>query len=112
MGRLDGEVAIVTGSTSGLGAEIARRFAAEGAAVLVTGRNEPRGDRVVHQITEAGGRAVFVGADLAEPTAAAVVVDAARVAFGPATILVNNAVAHVVDDGDGAVGDVSQSVWL
>ena len=39
MGRMDGEVALVTGSTSGIGAEIARLFAAEGASVVVTGRN-------------------------------------------------------------------------
>ena len=110
MARLTGEVAIVTGSTSGLGAEIARRFAAEGAAVLVTGRDHDRGTAVAEQITNNDGRAIFVSADLSEPSAGAILVDAAGVAFGPVTVLVNNAIAHV--KGDGAVVDVTHSSWL
>ena len=110
MARLDGEVAIVTGSTSGLGAEIARRFGAEQAAVIVTGRDEDRGTAVTRQITEAGGQALFVAADLADPTAGAILVDACGVAFGPVTVVVNNAIAHA--RGDGPVADVSSAVWL
>ncbi len=110
MGRLAGEVAIVTGSTSGLGKEIARRFAAEGASVLVTGRNAGRGDRVVADIHDDGGHAAFVAADLADPDAAATVVDTCGVALGPPTILVNNAVSHV--EGDGSVGQVTDASWL
>jgi NAD(P)-dependent dehydrogenase (short-subunit alcohol dehydrogenase family) len=111
-GRLDGEVAIVTGSTSGLGAAIARRFAAEGAAVLVTGRDRRRGTSVVDSIARDGGRVAFVAADLAEPhVAAAEIVAETVAALGPPTILVNNAVAHLVDDGDGPVDRVSASVW-
>jgi NAD(P)-dependent dehydrogenase (short-subunit alcohol dehydrogenase family) len=110
MGRLDGEVAIVTGSTSGLGAEIARCFAREGAAVLVTGRDQGRGDAVVASITDAGGRAIFVAADLTDPESAATVVDTCGVTAGPPTILVNNAVGHI--DGDGVVGQVSDATWL
>jgi meso-butanediol dehydrogenase/(S,S)-butanediol dehydrogenase/diacetyl reductase len=110
MGRLAGEVAIVTGSTSGLGAEIARRFAHEGAAVLVTGRDHDRGTAVAQQITENDGRALFVAADLVDATAGAILVDAAGVTFGPVTVLVNNAIAHV--KGDGAVVDVTHSGWL
>jgi meso-butanediol dehydrogenase/(S,S)-butanediol dehydrogenase/diacetyl reductase len=110
MARLTGEIAIVTGSTSGLGAEIARRFAAEGAAVLVTGRDHDRGTSVTNELTESGARALFVAADLAEPTAAAILVDACGVAFGPVTVLVNNAIAHV--GGDGPVADVSAPAWL
>ena len=66
--RLAGELALVTGSTSGIGAAIARRFAAEGAAVVVTGRDAGRADAVVASITAAGGRADAVLADLGEET--------------------------------------------
>jgi NAD(P)-dependent dehydrogenase (short-subunit alcohol dehydrogenase family) len=110
MGRLDGEVAIVTGSTSGLGKELVRRFAAEGAAVLVTGRDQARGDDMVAEIKDSGGHATFVAADLAEPDAAPMLVDACGVALGAPTVLVNNAVAHI--DGDGVVGQVSDTTWL
>ncbi len=65
-GRLDGEVAIVTGGTSGLGAAISKRFGAEGAKVVVTGRSAKRGDAVVAAIREAGGDAQFVRCDLAD----------------------------------------------
>src|SRR5256885_6688590 len=98
MGRLDGEVALVTGSTSGLGAEIARRFAREGAAVCVTGRDEQRGEGVVQGITDSGGRARVVAADLADPQSAATLVDACGATLGSPTGLVNNAVAHVPRD--------------
>jgi 3-oxoacyl-[acyl-carrier protein] reductase len=110
MGRLDGEVAIVTGSTSGLGAEIARRFAAEGAGVLVTGRDHARGNAVVAAIIDSGGRATFVAADLAEPDTVATLADTCGVTLGPPTVLVNNAVGHI--EGDGVVSQVSAAAWL
>jgi len=105
-GRLDGEVAVVTGSTSGIGAEIARLFAAEGASVVVTGRNAQRGAEVVEQ---ANGRATFVAADLSSPDAAETVVGAAVSQFGSLTVLVNNAIES--DVRDGPVGEVSDETW-
>jgi NAD(P)-dependent dehydrogenase (short-subunit alcohol dehydrogenase family) len=105
-GRLDGEVAIVTGSTHGIGAEIARAFAAEGAAVVVTGRNAERGGAVVES---AAGRAAFVAADLASPGTPETLVNAAVELFGSLTILVNNAMEG--DARDGAVTDVSDETW-
>lgn len=89
--RLDGKVAIVTGSTKGIGAEIARRFAAEGARVLVSGRSAELGEQVVEKIQGEGGQAVFVRADLANEPEVVALVDAAVEAFGELHILVNNA---------------------
>jgi NAD(P)-dependent dehydrogenase (short-subunit alcohol dehydrogenase family) len=109
-GRLDGEVAVVTGSTSGLGKEIARRFALEGAAVLVTGRNEARGRSVVDDIVDAGGRAAFLAADLTDEEDRRALIDGVAAAFGRLTVLVNNAVlAGVVKDGP--VADVGPEAW-
>ncbi|MCU1450290.1 MAG: short-chain dehydrogenase [Acidimicrobiales bacterium] len=109
MGRLDGEVAIVTGSTSGIGAETARLFASEGASVLVTGRDPERGDAVTTSIVGAGGSAAFEAADLAEPTATERLVSAALEHFGALTVLVNNAVE--AGGRDGAVTDVDDDTW-
>jgi NAD(P)-dependent dehydrogenase (short-subunit alcohol dehydrogenase family) len=69
--RLDGKVVIVTGSTQGLGAAIARRCAELGASVVVTGRDAARGRAVAEEL---GGR--FVAADLADPRAGVIVVGA------------------------------------
>ncbi|CAA9244681.1 MAG: 3-oxoacyl-[acyl-carrier protein] reductase [uncultured Arthrobacter sp.] len=65
LGRLEGKRAVVTGSTSGIGEAIARALAAEGAHVLVSGRDTARGDTVVRLIRDAGGRSDFLAVDLA-----------------------------------------------
>ncbi len=63
--RFQGKVALVTGGASGMGAEASIRLAREGAAVGVVGLpDDPRGAEVVEQIAEAGGRAVYIGADV------------------------------------------------
>src|SRR5260370_28928904 len=70
-GRLQGKTALVTGSTSGIGRAIAAAFAAEGAQVVVSGRDTPRGQQGVAKIRAAGGHAEFVAADLGGGTGAA-----------------------------------------
>ncbi|MFI9489894.1 SDR family NAD(P)-dependent oxidoreductase [Promicromonospora sp. NPDC052451] len=91
MGRLDGRVAVVTGGASGIGRAIALRFAAEGAAVLVTDVQDDAGAKVVAEIAEKGGRAVFAHHDVADQEAWAAVVDRAVTGLGGLDILVNNA---------------------
>jgi NAD(P)-dependent dehydrogenase (short-subunit alcohol dehydrogenase family) len=91
--RLQNKTAIVTGSTSNIGRAIALRFAAEGAHVVVSGRDRGRGDAVVDEIRAAGGLADFVSAELDGSLAAsAALATAAEEALGGRIdILVNNA---------------------
>jgi NAD(P)-dependent dehydrogenase (short-subunit alcohol dehydrogenase family) len=91
--RLAGQTALVTGSTSNIGKAIAVRFGAEGAHVIVSGRDEKRGAGVVAEIRQAGGVADFVAADLdGSPAASRSLADsAAAEAGGRLDILVNNA---------------------
>ncbi len=91
MGRLDGKVAIITGSTSGMGRDTAYLFAKEGAKVVITGRNEARAKEVVDKIKADGGEATYVLADAADKSFAQTVFDAAMAAYGTIDILMNNA---------------------
>ena len=108
--RLAGESALVTGSTSGIGRAIALEFAAEGARVVVHGRDEARGQEVVDAARAAGGDATFVAADLADTGACADLVDAAATALGGLTVLVNNAVGAVIGH-DARVGEMDLDHW-
>src|SRR5690242_1500090 len=87
--RLSQKVALVTGSTRGIGRAIATRFAAEGAAVVVTGRTETTGHAVQEEIRSAGGDATYVRADLAREADVARAVDVAVQRYGGLTTLVN-----------------------
>jgi 3-oxoacyl-[acyl-carrier protein] reductase len=85
--QLAGKRALVTGSSSGIGSEIARKLAAEGIGVVVHGRNAERTQAVVRQIEDAGGRAAIARGDLMTEDGKAAVIDATRRAFGGFDIL-------------------------
>jgi NAD(P)-dependent dehydrogenase (short-subunit alcohol dehydrogenase family) len=107
--RLAGEKALVTGSTSGIGRAIAVEFAREGAAVVVTGRDQERGDAVVAEITGNRGQATFIAADLGDEQATTALVNAAAEQLRGLTVLVNNAAGG--DASDGAIGDLTSDAW-
>lgn len=88
---LMGQVAIVTGGGRGIGRAIARKFAAAGAAVLVTARTEMEIAQVASDIREKGGQAAIVVADVSRESDCEKIVGAAHQAFGAIHILVNNA---------------------
>jgi NAD(P)-dependent dehydrogenase (short-subunit alcohol dehydrogenase family) len=104
--RLHGRTALVTGSTDGIGAGIARTLAAEGAHVIVTGRDEIRGAKVAAEITGSGGAATFVRADLSAGAGIRDLAATAQViAGGPPHILVNNAAMLIAPGPTGEVGE-------
>jgi len=90
-GKLNGKVAVVTGASKGIGAEIARQLAAEGAAVVVNYASSRMGaDKVVADITGKGGKAVSVKGDVTQAAEAQGIIDAAIKNYGRLDILVNN----------------------
>jgi len=91
-GKLKGKVAVVTGASKGIGAEIARHLASEGAAVVVNYATSKDGaDKVVADITRRDGKAVAVQADVAKEGDVRRLFAEAKKAFGKVDILVNNA---------------------
>jgi 3-oxoacyl-[acyl-carrier protein] reductase len=92
MSSLQGKVALVTGASKGIGAAIARELASRGAAVAVNySGSKANAEKVVRDIESAGGKAIAVQANLADPDAIGPLVDAVAEKLGPISILVNNA---------------------
>ena len=89
--RLEGKVAIVSGAASGMGAATARRFAKEGASVVIADMLEEDGAKVAAEITRANGTAEFMKLDVTSETDWKAVVDTTVQKFGKLDILVNNA---------------------
>lgn len=91
-GRFEGKVALVTGSSSGIGEETARRFAAEGATVVVNSSSSVEaGERVAAALVEAGGTATYVQCDISDRDQRARLIDETVAAHGRLDVLVNNA---------------------
>jgi NAD(P)-dependent dehydrogenase (short-subunit alcohol dehydrogenase family) len=106
--EFDGKTVLITGGGRGIGQSLARHFAARGAAVVVNyGASAEGADKTVRDIEAAGGRAIAVGADIADAAAVDAMFEAARDAFGPVDILVNNAGINI----DKPFLDLSEVDW-
>lgn len=91
MNRLSGKVALITGGNAGIGESIAKLFAEEGAAVVVTGRRQAELDRVVREILAKGGKALAVAGTVTDEAHARAAVQQTIATFGKVDVLVNNA---------------------
>ena len=91
MGRLEQKVAIVTGAGQGIGRGIARRFAAEGAAVVVAERDAASGAAVAEELHGLGARAELIATDVSDKAQVLAMVERTVAAFGRVDVLVNNA---------------------
>ena len=109
MGILNDRVAIITGASKGIGREMSRLFAREGARVVCAARSEALVNETVALVKESGGEAIAVIADAATEAGARSIVDDGRAAFGHVDTLVNNA-------GDGGptkpIQDYSLDEWF
>jgi NAD(P)-dependent dehydrogenase (short-subunit alcohol dehydrogenase family) len=115
--RLQDKVALITGAGSGIGRESALLFAREGARVVVADVNDQAGEAVVAELHAAGGKAVYVHADVAKAADAEGMIRAAEENFGKLDVLFNNAgISHADDDDaintDEAVWDLTMNINL
>jgi NAD(P)-dependent dehydrogenase (short-subunit alcohol dehydrogenase family) len=107
--RLADKVCIITGAGGGMGRVAARMFAAEGAKVVVAEFSEPAGRETVRQVTEAGGIASFVQADVSKEASARAMVEHATDTYGRLDVLYNN--AGVMPEADHSVVDTNVDTW-
>ncbi|HHY47160.1 MAG TPA: SDR family oxidoreductase [Firmicutes bacterium] len=105
--RLKDKVALVTGGAEGIGAAIAKVFAREGAAVAVVDVNVATGNRTVQAINDAGGKAIFLRADVSKSHEVKAMVEGVIAEFGRVDILVNNAGVTL----NATVADTEEDDW-
>ena len=96
--RLEGKVAVVTGAARGIGAACARRFAAEGAAVVIGDILEEQGEATARSIRDAGGAAAFVACDTGDAPQARALIEETLSRHGRIDVLVNNAGIFTIAD--------------
>jgi NAD(P)-dependent dehydrogenase (short-subunit alcohol dehydrogenase family) len=107
--RLDGKIALITGGGSGMGRVASELFATEGASVVVVDVADEAGRQTVAGIEAAGGRAIYVHADVSREDDARRMIEEAVGAFGRLDVLYNNAGVMLADDG--SVDATSEEVW-
>lgn len=108
MGRLAGKTAIITGAAGGIGSEMARTFAAQGAKVVVNDVLPGPSEAVVAQIRSGGGEAIHLNADISDSSQVRGLVEKTLDAYGAVDILVNNAIQA---GGDTTISELEESVF-
>ncbi|EAU29457.1 predicted protein [Aspergillus terreus NIH2624] len=119
MGRLQDKVALVTGSSSGLGRSIATRYAQEGAKVVCADITPTARSQIPEElqitthdaITQAGGQAIFIATDVGDAKAVGDAVQAAVTEFGRLDILVNNAGVALEARHPAKIHETDEAVW-
>lgn len=111
MGTLNGKVAIVTGSSAGIGRAIAGRFAAEGAALVICGRDRDRGKATARELCALGGSAVYQPLDITDESQVRALMERAVAEFGGIDILVNNAGANGEAIAVGALHELPSALF-
>ena len=106
-GALEGQTAIITGASGGLGGHFARLLAAEGAAVALTARRLDKVETLAGEIAGAGGRAMALKLDVADAGSIPAIFDEIETALGPVSILINNAGVG----GEGQALDLTVETW-
>lgn len=107
-GRLDGKVVLITGGGGGIGSQTARRFAAEGASVVVNDISESNAERVVREIGELGGKALANTADVTSAAQIQAMLSQCCETFGGLDVLVNNAFGKFDDT---TITDLNEDSW-
>lgn len=107
--RLQDKVALITGSAGGMGKAAAELFAREGASVIVSDVLADEGEETAQAIRDAGGKAIFVKADVSQEDEVKRMVARSIDAFGRIDVLYNN--AGIMPADDGGVTDISEAVW-
>jgi len=107
MMRLEGKIALITGAAEGIGRAIAIRFSEEGAVVCIVDVNEELGRRTLEEITQKGGKAIFVPADVSQSKDVQASVDKTLKEYGHIDILVNNAAIAI----KGSITTLEEEQW-
>lgn len=107
--RLKDKVAIITGSAGGMGQAAAELFASEGASIVLTDVASNAGEETARKIRDAGGKAIFVTANVAKEEDVKNMVGTAIDAFGRVDVLYNN--AGIMPSDDGGVTDITEELW-
>ena len=107
--RLKNKVALITGASSGIGKESSKLFAKEGAKIVAVDLNDEEGEKIVMEIKNAGGEAIYKHADVSKPSECESMVKTTENHFGKLDVLFNN--AGVMDSRDDSALVTEEEVW-